>query len=299
MRRSPQQLDDAGWMFDRAGEIVAAAAVVAAGLPPVRPSPGRSPGEATIRRRSSCPRILRWLMMPSPRCLSRPGTVLAIRTTAPGVMAGPTPRQHSGPAGRPTNWPRSSIDTSIGTTRNFSWNGDAGRSSRQNAHGASRLTAPNGGYSCTMSRQAKREIGSGTSQAAACRSVVSGRRIRCSVHAFQVSSSIRADCRSMTSRARASNSSAEAPPAGGAPAPYASAALVLFACSGIRSHERSQPPPPYSRTTANTVFTGKSRTPHAVPQPSATRNPRPAITGIARTYAVSSSGLHRNRFSSA
>lgn len=33
VRRSPQQLDDAGWMFDRAGEIVAAAAVVAAGLP--------------------------------------------------------------------------------------------------------------------------------------------------------------------------------------------------------------------------------------------------------------------------
>jgi hypothetical protein len=41
VRRSPRHLDDVGWLEDGVGEIVAAAAVVAAGLPP---------GEAIARK---------------------------------------------------------------------------------------------------------------------------------------------------------------------------------------------------------------------------------------------------------
>ncbi|HUY50849.1 MAG TPA: hypothetical protein VMV92_34940, partial [Streptosporangiaceae bacterium] len=44
--------------------------------------------------------------------------------------------------------------------------------------------------------------------------------------------------------------------------------------------------PPQSRTTANTVVTGKSRTPPGVSQPSSTQDSAAAVTGIAKTYVL-------------
>jgi len=107
-----------------AAEVVAAAAVVAAGLSAGGAVAQEITGHDYDVTALVIPAATRnWPAPPSPRCSSRPGT------TAPGTGTGPAPGQRRRPAGPRTSSPRSSTATSTGTIRNYPWSLDGPRHS--------------------------------------------------------------------------------------------------------------------------------------------------------------------------